>query len=316
MRKKLCALLLCLFCLIPSALALEGIDVSVYQGEIDFEAVREDGVEAVYIRSGFGSGGVDPNFEQNRRGAAGVGLHYGFYHYMEAATPEEARAEARHFAALIAGTGYDCRPVLDFEVDQDLSDARVSAVVGAFLEELEALTGMEPMLYADAYEAGRLDPALAAYPLWLAQWEVEEPSLTGTAWEEWTGWQYTDKGRVAGIQGDGVRDLFQEDVLLAGERPWFTYTIRWGDTLWALSIRYGTTVEELARLNDIPDPNLIYAGETLKIPEGGPRTYTVRAGDTLWGISRTYGVTVEELVQWNQIQNPNLIYPGQVLRVS
>lgn len=315
MRKKLCALLLCLSCLLPSALAMEGIDVSVYQGEIDFEAVREDGVEVVYIRSGFGSGGVDPNFEQNRRGAAGAGLDYGFYHYMEAATPQEAQEEARHFAALIAGTGYTCRPVLDFEIDQSLSDAQASAVVAAFLEELEALTGVKPMLYADRYEAGRLGQTLGRYPLWIAQWGVEEPDLSGTAWTGWTGWQYTDKGTVAGIRGDVDRDRFTQGILIQEESPYFTYTIRWGDTLWALSIRYGTTVEELARLNGIPDPDLIYAGETLKIPEGGAGTYTVRPGDTLWGIARTYGVTVDQLVQWNQIPNPDLIYPGQVLRV-
>ena len=316
MKRTLCALLLCLTFLLPSAFALEGIDVSVYQGEIDFGAVRKDGVEAVYIRSSFGSGGVDPNFAQNRRGAAEAGMEHGFYHYMEAATPQEAQREARHFAALIAGTGYTCRPVLDFEIDQGLSDAQGSAVVAAFLEELEALTGVKPMLYADRNEAGRLDRTLAAYPLWIAQWGVEEPDLSGTAWTEWTGWQYTDQGTVAGIQGDVDRDRFTRGILLSEESHYFTYIIRRGDTLWALSIRYGTTVEELARLNDIPDPDLIYAGETMKIPEGGVRAYTVRPGDTLWGIARIYGVTVEELVQWNHIPNPDLIYPGQVLRVG
>lgn len=316
MRRKLFALLMGLFCLLTPVWALEGMDVSVYQGEIDFAAAREDGIEAVYIRSGFGADGVDDRFEENRRGAADAGLYYGFYHYMEAATPEEARAGARHFASLIAGTGYTCRPVLDFEVDESLSNAQASAVVGAFLAELEELTGVRPMLYADAYEAGRLDPALAIYPLWTAQWEVEEPDLSGTAWEDWTGWQYTDRGSVAGVRGDVDRDRFTQGVLLEREESYFSYTIRWGDTLWALAIRYGTTVETLVRLNDIRDPNLIYAGETLKIPEGRGRTYTVQPGDTLWAISQTYGTTVEQLVQWNNIQNPNLIYPGQVLRLS
>lgn len=315
MKRTLCALLLCLSCLLSSAFALEGMDVSVYQGKIDFEAARKDGIEAVYIRSSFGTRGVDPNFGQNRRGAAAAGLEYGFYHYLEAATPNEAQREARHFASLIAGTGYTCRPVLDFEIDRSLSNAQASTLVAAFLEELETLTGVRPMLYADRYEAGRLDRTLAEYPLWIAQWGVKEPDLNGTAWTEWTGWQYTDKGMVAGIRGDVDRDRFTRGILISEESSYFTYTIRWGDTLWALSIRYGTTVEELARLNEIPNPDLIYAGETLKIPEGGVEEYTVRPGDTLWGISRIYGATVDQLVQWNRIPNPNLIYPGQVLRV-
>lgn len=315
MWKKLFAALLCAALLCPGALALEGIDVSTYQGEIDFSAIKATGIEAVYIRSSFGSEGVDDRFEENRRGFAQVGLPYGFYHFLEAQTPEEARAEARRFAALIRGTGYTCRPVLDFEVDRNLSDEQISAIVTAFLAELADLTGVTPMLYADVSTAVRLSPSLNVYPLWIAQWEVEAPQLSDTPWESWTGWQYSSRGRVDGIRDNVDLDRFTDGILLREEETGFDYTIRRSDTLWAIARRFGTTVTELARLNGIADPNRIYAGEALRVPNLGSLTYQVRRGDTLWAIARRYGVTVGQLVRWNDIQNPDLIYLGQIFRV-
>ena len=126
------------------------------------------------------------------------------------------------------------------------------------------------MLYADAYVAStRFTGALSRYPLWVAQWEVAAPDLSGTPWETWTGWQYTDLGRVAGIDGYVDRDWFTGEVLLdpgPAPQPYPYYTVRAGDTLWAIAQRYYTTVAELARLNAIADPNRIYVGQVLKIP--------------------------------------------------
>ncbi len=196
-----------------------------------------------------------------------------------------------------------------------MTDEQIIAIVAAFLEELDGLTGVTPMLYVDVSTAARLSPSLNAYPLWIAQWEVEAPQLADTPWESWTGWQYSSRGRVHGIRGDVDRDRFTDGILLREEETGFDYTIRRGDTLWTLARRFGTTVAELARLNSIADPNRIYAGETLRVPNQGSLTYQVHRGDTLWAIARRYGVTVGQLVQWNAIQNPDLIYPGQSLRV-
>jgi murein DD-endopeptidase MepM/ murein hydrolase activator NlpD len=71
-------------------------------------------------------------------------------------------------------------------------------------------------------------------------------------------------------------------------------------------------VDELVRLNNIRNPNLIYPGQELRLPA---RTYTVRPGDTLSQIAQRHGTTVDELVRLNNIRNPNLIYPGQELRL-
>ena len=71
-------------------------------------------------------------------------------------------------------------------------------------------------------------------------------------------------------------------------------------------------------MNDISDPNRIYAGTTIRVPEDGmtPRYYTVRSGDTLSAIAARYGTTVNALAAQNGISNPDLIYTGQRLRIS
>lgn len=315
MLKRLSALALSLFLFLPFAQAVEGMDVSVFQGEIDFAAARLDGMEAVYIRSSYGSDGADRRFTLNCAAAEAAGLPFGLYHYLEARDPEGARREAEHFVSLIRTQRYTCRPALDFENYRGLDASQATAVALAFLERVEELTGQRPMIYADGYAvAAKLEEPIAAYPLWLAQWGPETPSLTGAPWSEWTGWQFTDEGQVRGIEGYVDRDQFTDGIFLRQEETTFLYTVRPGDTLWSLARRFDVTVKELVKLNGIPDPDLIYVNQMLRIPGVAPsiKTYTVQSGDTLWGIAQLYGITVNQIVQLNQIQNPNLIYPGQV----
>lgn len=330
MRKQLTALLCAVLVtigLLPAAGAigpaspdiLEGIDVSVYQGSIDFRAAAVGGIEVVYIRSGYGLA-QDSYFQPHAEGARAAGIPFGCYHYVTARTPDQARREAAFFAATIAGTGYTCRPAMDFEALEGLYEDEASAIAVAFLTEVERLTGVAPIVYSDSYNASyRFDSSVARWPLWAAAYGPEEPDVTAN-WDAWVGFQYTDRGLVPGVSTYVDRDKFTRDVLL-GETPphgsTFPYTVVWGDTLWGLSRRYGTTVDTLVTLNHIANPNLIYVGQVLQIP--GPRPgyfdYTVRPGDTLWGLSRRYGTTVEALVQLNGIANPDLIYVGQVLRI-
>ena len=330
MRRFLTALLLCagLLATAMPALALEpasrplyaGMDISVYQGEVDFNAARDDGIEVVYIRAGYGSGGVDACLQSHYQGARAAGLHIGFYHFLYARTAEEARAEARFFASQLSELTYDCRPVLDIEELSGLSDAQATAIAVAFLEELEALTGQGPMVYANAYDASYvLGSPAARWPLWAADYGPAQPDVTAH-WTSWAGFQYTDRGRVSGVSGYVDRDSFTAEIFLS-EAPApaaDTYTVRAGDTLWAIAKQYGTTVGALASLNHIANPNLIYPGQVLSLPRGAApaeRTYTVRWGDTLWAVARRYGTTVGALAGLNHIANPNLIYPGQVLRL-
>ena len=127
MWKKCLLLLLCALSLLPSAQAVEGMDVSVFHGEVDFTAARQGGIESVYIRASYGLRGVDSRFAQNCAAAEAAGLPYGLYHYLNATTPEAARREAEHFVSLIRTRNYTCRPVLDFEGHRSLSAAQATA---------------------------------------------------------------------------------------------------------------------------------------------------------------------------------------------
>ncbi|MBO4861483.1 MAG: LysM peptidoglycan-binding domain-containing protein [Firmicutes bacterium] len=106
------------------------------------------------------------------------------------------------------------------------------------------------------------------------------------------------------------------------------YTVVRGDALYKIAKKFGCTIADLVKWNNIANPNLIYVGQKLivgyKNPEPQPPTppepekvyYTVKRGDNLSKIAKKYGTTVAQLVAWNNIANPNLIYTGQVLRVK
>lgn len=93
------------------------------------------------------------------------------------------------------------------------------------------------------------------------------------------------------------------------------YTVQKGDTLGAIAKRYGTDYKTLAKLNNIENPNRIYAGQKLKVGEAS-KYYTVKAGDSLSRIAKKYGTDYKTLAAMNNIKNPNLIYVGQKLKVK
>ncbi|EOB3461102.1 LysM peptidoglycan-binding domain-containing protein [Enterococcus hirae] len=94
-----------------------------------------------------------------------------------------------------------------------------------------------------------------------------------------------------------------------------THVVQYGETLSSIATRYSTTYQALASLNGLSNPNMIYAGQVLKVSgtASATRTYTVRPGDNLLSIASKLGTTYQSLAQGNRLSNPNLIYPGQVL---
>lgn len=97
-----------------------------------------------------------------------------------------------------------------------------------------------------------------------------------------------------------------------------TYVVQQGDTLSQIAQKYGTTYQELARINNISNPNYIQVGQVIKISCKNnitDRIYTVQAGDTLSKIAKMYNTTVGDLVTKNNIYNPNLILVGQVIKI-
>ena len=312
----------------------EGIDVSSWQGEIDFSQVKASGIEVVYIKSSEGFRSVDSYFEQNYANAKNAGLKVGFYHYVTARSVEDAVRQANFFVSTISGKNPDCKLAMDFESFGSLGREEINQIALTFMQTVKNVSGKDVIIYSDEYNANStFESNLATYPLWVAQYEVSEPTVR-EHWNNWAGWQYSDRWEVAWISSYVDLDKFTNEVFLddTSEVPdvptdkpdenegYTTITIRYGDTLSELAIEYNTTVERLVELNNIANPNLIYAGDTLIVPTGDPSSnitqiYVVQYGDTLSEIAQEYGTTVATLASINNIQNVNLIYVGQIIKI-
>lgn len=328
-----------------SAPQYQGIDVSDWQGYIDYNQVRASGIEVVYIKASQGSNIKDPYFDINYENAKANGLKVGFYHFLTATNTAEAEQEAQFFASVIAGKEPDCKLVMDYETFGGVSIEESNNIAQVFLESVKRLTNKEVIVYSDLSNArDRFGSNIADNcELWLAYYgDYNNLRDVQTSWAEWIGIQYSDSGRVSGISGNVDRDLYTENIFLSDtseipntENPnsetinteSVYYTVQSGDTLSEIASRYGTTVQEIVDINGIANPNLIYPGQTLRILTNstvhgsetrgtGSITYTVQRGNTLSQIASSYGVTVQHIVKMNDIQNPNLIYPGEKLRIT
>lgn len=192
----------------------DGIDVSNWQGTIDYNQVKNDGIQVVYIKATQGVNIVDSHFRINYNNAKANGLKVGFYHFLTARTVEEAIRQAEFFASVISNTNPDCKLAMDFEVFGNLTVAEINNISKAFLARVKEITGKEVVIYSDEYAARNIFSIELAdeYPLWIAQYGVTSPGETN--WEYWEGFQYTSRGEVSGIRGFVDRDKFTNEILL------------------------------------------------------------------------------------------------------
>lgn len=154
-------------------------------------------------------------FERNYLDAHREGLAIGFYHYVLARTTREAEAEARFFASNIRGKSQHARPAMDFEEFGGLNQEKVREIAQRFLTTLEEESGHRPVIYSDSSNASTRfdDDRFREYPLWIAEYDVSRPNMENQ-WKSWSGWQYTDTGKVNGIHGHVDRDHFRRSILL------------------------------------------------------------------------------------------------------
>lgn len=313
----------------------EGIDISSWQKNVNFSKVKNSGIDIVYIKSSEGTRYIDPYFESNYKNAKANGLKVGFYHYVTARNVTQAKEQANFFARIISGKQIDCKLAMDFESFGNLSVSQINEISKVFLETLESATKTSPIIYSNAYSAREIfSSSLNKYPLWVANYGVSKPGSNGK-WSSWVGWQYTSTGKVDGISGNVDRNKFTDGILLNNSTPMppppdnsensntdntIVYTVKRGDTLSEIALKYGTTISNIVTLNNIRNPSLIYPGQKLTININNSSTnstiYIVKRGDTLSEIALKYSTTVSNIASLNNIGNPNLIYPGQKLAIN
>ena len=190
---------------------MKGIDVSVHNGNIDWNRVKSAGIDFAILRAGYGrlASQKDERFEQNYSGAKAAGVPVGAYWYSYAMSEDEARLEADVFLSTIKGKRFEFPVYYDVEEKKqfDLGKEKVSAIMRAFLERVEA-AGYFVGLYgsASSLTTHTADDIKSRYTIWLAHW-VDQTNYSGA----YGIWQHSEKGRVDGINGNVDLDIGYKD---------------------------------------------------------------------------------------------------------
>ena len=192
---------------------MKGIDISNCNSTINFEGVKNDGVEAIIIKATEGVDFRDSDLEQNYNGVKSIGVHIGFYHFMsERTSPTQ---QAIDFYNAISDKEYDILPCLDIENNtKGRSATEISDRCIEFLEKFKELSGLDCMIYTGGY-FGRdlLDSRVKQYKGWIAHYGVETPMETGFTV---VGHQYSENGNISGISGNVDMNNFNEGIFISG----------------------------------------------------------------------------------------------------
>lgn len=325
-----------------------GIDISVWQKDMNLETAKNEGVKFAIIRGMYGNA-KDVAFESNYTKAKNAGLDVGVYQWSRAANVAQAREEAQLLIDhCLKGKKFEYPIYIDVEdrILINLSVQELTDLITAWCETLEnagyfAGVYMNQSCFNNEIKGQEI---AAKYSQWRAYWTTENKKPNCQMWQFGGESNYVRTNKVAGVVCD--QDYAYEDfpsvIKNAGLNGYnkgsnssnnsqtdtttitsseIVYTVVSGDTLSGIASKYGTTYQRLAEYNNIADPDKIYPGQQIKIPgsrnQGSSAVYyTVVSGDNLTKIANKYGTTVNQLVAWNNISNPNLIYPGQKLRVK
>lgn len=195
------------------AMPVQGIDVSYWQGNIDWQKVGDAGVHFAYIKATEGGDRLDPKFLDNWRRAKEAGVARGAYHFMYWC--RRANEQARWFMSNVPGDDDDALPpVLDVEWNSRsktcpnrIARADAIAKIKVMLEAMEAHTGKRPIIYTDPkFHREVLEGEFADYHFWLRS-VAAKPEAKYRA-RNWAFWQFTTTGRVHGVAGPVDRNSF------------------------------------------------------------------------------------------------------------
>jgi lysozyme len=191
---------------------VQGIDVSYWQGDINWRKVKKAGVRFAYIKATEGADRLDPKFRANWRAAKQAGLARGAYHFMYWCS--KAQDQAAWFTAHVPQDAEALPPVLDVEWNghsktcpQRIARASAIAKIKLMLAAMEAHTGKRPIIYTDPkFHREVLQGQFPDYDFWLRS-TAATPEDKYPA-RDWAFWQFTTTGRVPGIRGPVDRNSF------------------------------------------------------------------------------------------------------------
>ena len=326
------------------------IDVSTWNGNIDWDKVYKSGVRYAMIRSSFGienPNQVDNKFVRNITNAQRAGVKCGVYHYSYAQSVAEAQKEAEFCLKTIKNYKIDLPVAFDIEDSSQthLGKDTLTSIVIAFCDKIKS-AGYTPMLYCNPNWLNNYlhkNKLLGKYDLWLAHWGVSAPSYNCAIW------QYSENGSVPGISGSVDMNWIYKDYISTKPATTKPVTkpsnVKKTDYSVKVTAQAGLNVRKGAGTNyniitalkcgtvvtvSKVSGNWGYVGKyggwicldytakvgTTSTVKSDKVYYTVKSGDTLSYIAYRYNTTVDKLVSLNNIKNRDLIYVGQKIRVK
>ena len=201
----------------PDGEIVEGIDVSVWQANVDWDAVAAAGIKFAIARASYGTS-KDTYFDQNWSGMKSAGLLRGAYQYWLPAKDPVAQAQAMLdiMGPMEAG---DLPPVVDVEQTDGLGAAEIASRLKTWIDHVEAAIGRKPIIYSGKYfwQDNVKSTAFVDYPLWIPNYSLDCPDLPNGYWSDWQFFQYTSTGSVSGVSGNVDRNQWNGslDDLLA-----------------------------------------------------------------------------------------------------
>jgi len=191
-----------------------GIDVSHYQGKIDWDIVgKNPNIQFVYIKATEGSTHTDPLFRTNLEGARGAGMNVGAYHFLTSSSP--IATQFAHYWTVTDSTSQTLLPMIDVEwvgvkgwTREQLQDS-----LAAFVKLVKSFYGRTPLIYSDLkFYQKMLSPRFDSLPLFIAHYHDQEPVVTQA--HHYYIWQRDEHGHIDGIEKEVDLDAFVKGTTL------------------------------------------------------------------------------------------------------
>lgn len=318
---------------------LFGIDISVWQKNINLTKAKNEGVRFTIIRGAYGNQ-KDTAFETLYSRAKSNGLGVGVYWWTRAVNEAQAKEEAQRLIKnVLKGKQFEYPIYIDVEdkLLQNLGKAKVDAIITSALTTLEkagyyAGFYMNRNWYNNYCNGASLSKR---FTCWLAQWSSAEVS-NFPMWQFGGETNYQRTNKVAGVTCDqdycyvdfpsiikkGGYNGYSKGTPSTPSQPANPTPSKKSNEEIANEViagKWGNGSDRKNRLTQAGyDYNAVQSIVNQKVGASKPSTaqyYTVQKGDTLTKIAKQYGTSISQLVSWNKIQNPNLIFVGQRLRV-
>ncbi len=191
------------------ATTLNGVDVSSYQGTVNWTQIKGAGKQFAFVRISDGLNSIDSKFPTNWPAMKAAGVVRGSYQFFRPSQDPAAQAQLVIDKITAAGglKAGDLPPVLDLESADGLAGSVVVAKAKIWLEKIETKLKVKPLVYTAAFMSDVIGTGFGKYTLWVANYGTTCPTMP-SGWTDWQFWQNADNGKVTGISGAVDTDFF------------------------------------------------------------------------------------------------------------